>query len=150
LIDPPQEAGIFLGWRAGPDGPSPCLVVSVVDEPNGGAALRAVSWLVDDGGGVRAGRYVEGRLVSPDGAVVPVPLARPDDWHSLGVQVRKERVAIFVDEKLTWEFEVPRLKRRRQAAPLGIRGELGLFCRQATAAYRNVTLTALPPEEGGP
>jgi serine/threonine protein kinase len=152
VVDPPQEAGIFFGWHAGPDGPAPCLVVSALDEPNapGGTALKALSWLVDPGDGVREGRFSHRPLQRTDALLAPVPLARPDDWHSLRVQVRKERVAVFLDDKLTWEFEVPGLKRHPRAAPFSPRGELGLFCRQAMAAYRNATLTALPPEEGGP
>ncbi len=151
-VGPPQEAGVFLGRRAGPEGPSPCLVVAVVDDPKpaGGALVQAQSWLVDEGDGVRGPRYSYRPLVGPDGPVLPVPLARPDDWHTLRIQVRKERVAIFVGEKLTWEFEAAKLQRHPRAAPLGPRGELGLWCREAAAAYRNATLTALPPEEGGP
>jgi serine/threonine protein kinase len=152
LVEPPQEAGVFVGRRAGPEGPAPCLVVAVVDDPKpaGGAIVRAQSRLVDAGDGVREPRYSYRPLVGPEGTVAPVPLARPDDWHTLRIQVRKERVAIFVDEKLTWEFEAAKLQRHPRAAPLGPRGELGLWCRQAMAAYRNATLTALPPEEGGP
>jgi hypothetical protein len=152
LVEPPQEAGIFIGRHAGPSGPSPCLVVAAVDGPGpgGGAVLQALSWVVEARDAAREGRFSRRPLAGPEGPLTQVPLARPDDWHTLRIQVRKERVAIFVDDKLTWEFEAAKLQRHPRAGPLGPRGELGLWCRQAMAAYRNATLTALPPEEGGP
>jgi serine/threonine protein kinase len=152
LVGPPQEGGIFFGWRGGPDGPSPCFVVSVADDPKaaGAAVVKAQSWLVDDGNGVRNRKYDRRPLLRPEGALTPAALDRPGDWHTLRVQVRGQRVSIFVDKQMAWEFDAAKLRRYPLAAPLQPRGELGLWCHQAQAAYRNATLTALPPAEGGP
>jgi serine/threonine protein kinase len=150
--DGAQEVGIFFGRRDGPDGPSPCFVVSVADGPAavGQAVVQVQSWLADEGNGVRRPHFVQRPLLTPERPLTTVPLKRPDDWHLLRVQVRGRRVAIFADEHLTWEFDAASLNRPPRAAPLGPRGPFGLWCREGLAAFRNATLTALPPAEGGP
>jgi hypothetical protein len=148
----PQEVGAFFGWRNGPDGPAPCFVVAVADPPKvaGAAVVQIKAWVVDEGNGGRAVQHDERSVLLPDRVLLPVELARPDDWHTLRVQVRGPRVAIFLDDKQAWEFETAKLRRHALGARFEPRGELGLWAREAVGAFRNAAVTPLPPEEAGP
>jgi hypothetical protein len=145
---PPQDVGIFFCRGRGPAQLENFFVLAVSDgAAPPGAVLELQSWRVAEGDGGR-GRSFNMR---PLKRAQPVPLASPDGWHALRVEVRGRKVAIYLDRALAWALDTAELQRDDpHATALEPKGELGLWSQGGYGVFRNLTVTLFQPEEGGP
>jgi hypothetical protein len=145
-----QEVGIYLGRRKGIEQPA-FLVVMLGKEPpveKTPLTLSVWSYYFDEGGQERA--QLERHMCLMPHSPIVGPNAE-DASHHLRIQVLGERVAVFLDREPqpSFQFDIATLRRKFPipvTAHLDAHGQLGVWVRNGSGCFREMTVTLLSPE----